>query len=345
MPDTISFQTSTGTALAKEQFSYDANLRSLGVTANWQSGSGNSGSIYSQALTYDAGSNVTSSSTTQAAVPGTSNSGGSETEIFCYDEQNRMVWAGSNGTPPAAGNGTCGSGTPSNSLSGANYSNSYVYTHLGQLWQGPYNGKNSFQYLYCNSSQPHQLTGLYPTGTTCSTTGGQTQTYAASYNSWGDMTSRTGTGSGSTTASMNYDAQNHLVRWNDTVTTSNEEWYLYDASGQRIVRRSQAGTGNSNTKYTITVFGLEDHVYDGGGTSLNNKYYYSLAGQLIGVLNSAGTNFLLSDALGSVVSSISNTTSSAAVKGNQAYGPYGASFYNTSCKILCIIRRMARLRG
>ncbi len=33
---------------------------------------------------------------------------GSKTQNFCYDEQNRLVWAGNSGTQPAADNGTCG---------------------------------------------------------------------------------------------------------------------------------------------------------------------------------------------------------------------------------------------
>ncbi len=171
------------------------------------------------------------------------------------------------------------------------------------------------------------MTGLYPTGTTCSTIAGKTQTYGASYDSWGNMTTRTATGSGGTTATLSYDGQDHLVRWNDNNTTTNEEWYLYDASGQRVLRRSQTGTGNSGTKYTLTAFGLEDHIYNGAGTNLNNKYYYYLAGRLIGV-NTGSTNFLLTDALGTVVSSISNTPSSASVQGNQLYGPYGFSLYS-----------------
>ncbi len=145
------------------------------------------------------------------------------------------MWAGNSGTPQGTGSGTCGS-NPSNSLNGgASYSNQYVYTHLGQLWQGPYNGAGSYQYLYCNSSQPHQLTGLYPAGTTCSTTSGKTQTYGASYDSRGNMTTRIATGSGGTTATLSYDGQDHLLRWNDNNTTTNEEWYLYDASGQRVL--------------------------------------------------------------------------------------------------------------
>ena len=68
--------------------------------------------------------------------------------------------------------------------SGVTDSNQYSYTHLDKLWQEPYNGSGSYQYLYCNTSQPHQLTGLYPSGTICSTTVGQMQTYAASYDAW-----------------------------------------------------------------------------------------------------------------------------------------------------------------
>ncbi len=154
LPNTYNFLSSTGSALAQEQFSYDPNLRVTNASATWQSGSGTSGTVYSQALGYDAASNLTSSSTTQATVSGATSSGGSETELYCYDEQNCLVWAGNSGTVPAAGNGTCGSGTPSNSLSGATYSNQYVYTHLGQLWQGPYNGSGSYQYLYCNRVNP-----------------------------------------------------------------------------------------------------------------------------------------------------------------------------------------------
>ncbi len=94
-----------------------------------------------------------------------------------------------------------------------------------------------------------------------------------------------------------------------------------------MLRRSQTGTGNSNTKYTLSAFGLEDHIYDGGGNNLNNKYYYSLAGQLIG-LNNGSPNFLFTDALGSVVSSITSTANNASVKGNQVYGPYGNNPYS-----------------
>src|SRR5581483_959340 len=90
------------------------------------------------------------------------------------------------------------------------------------------------------------------------------------------------------------------------------------------LRRSQSST---STTVTVYAFGLEDHIYDGGGNNLNNKYYYYLAGHLIG-LNNGSPLFLFTDALGSVVSSITNTANSASVKGNQVYGPYRNNPYS-----------------
>ncbi len=316
----VNYLTSTGSALASDAFTYDGNRRPTGATATWQSGSGNSGTIYSDTASYDPASNVISRSTTQAAVPGQSGSGGSETQNFCYDEQNRLVWSGNSGTQPGAGNGTCGSGTLSNSISGASYTNSFAYTNLGQLWQGPLSGGSTqYQYLYCDSSHPHQLTGLYPTGTACS--GRTGSVYTSSYDSWGNVTSRSAYG---TTSALSFDGLDHFVRWD--VSSTNEEWYMYDGSGQRVLRRT---TNSSGTTFTVYAFGLEEHVYDTSGTNLWNNYYYTLGGRLLGNLDGNGTHFFLTDTLGSVVSSINNTSGGAAIKGNQVFGPYGNARYSS----------------
>ena len=264
---------------------------------------------------------------TQAAVPGQTGSGGTETQNFCYDEQNRLVYGSNSTATPPAGNGTCGTAAYQQRLGGT-YTSSYVYTHLGQLWQGPYNGKGAYQYLYCNTSQPHQLTSVYPTNTNCANTSGKTQSYGASYDSWGNMTTRTTTG---TTGTLTYDPQDLLVRWNGS-TNNQAEWYMYDGSGSRVLRRSFDGT---NTTITVYAFGMEEHQYQYSGsgttaTNTGNTYYYMLGGRLLGTLSGTGTlstTFMLTDTLGSVVASMSNTAGSAAVLGNQAYGPYGNQRY------------------
>jgi YD repeat-containing protein len=311
----LTSQTSSGSGtLASEQFSYDANLRLTSTSATWQNGSGSSGTILSQSRSYDAASNVTNLSTTLASVPGVSNSGGSEVQNFCYDEQNRLIWAGNSGSQPGAGTGTCGNGTLSTSLNGAGYGSSFIYTHLGQLWQGPLNGTGtSQQYLSCESSHPHELTGVFQTGSTC--TNKQGQGYASSVDAFGNVTSRS---YNTSTATLSYDGLDQLVSWN--AGSSSQEQYIYDAAGQRVLRRS---TVAGSTTLTVYAFGLEEHRYSGTGVNQGNTYYYSLGGRLIGESNGSTTNLFLTDGLGSVITTISATAGNASVLGNQVYGPYG----------------------
>ncbi|HVB20329.1 MAG TPA: RHS repeat-associated core domain-containing protein, partial [Ktedonobacteraceae bacterium] len=320
---TINFVTNTGNAMvASEQFSYDGDLRPIETNATWQSGSGTSGTILDQQRSYDPASNVTSLATTLAGVPGKSGSGGSETENFCYNAQDKLVWAGNSGTQPTPGNGTCGTGTLSSNLSGAAYNNSYVYTHLGQLWQGPLNGGNTqYQYLYCNTGTPHQLTGMYPLGTTCANLSGAV--YKTSYDSWGNATSRTYNGS---TTTQTFDLLDQLVKWANG--TTQKQWYAYNTSGERTVLRS---TNGSATTMTVYAFGAEEYTYDGSGNLQSSTHYYDMGGRLIGELTGGGTpstDLFLTDALGSVLTTFSNVQNSAAVQGNQTYGPYGTGQYS-----------------
>src|SRR6266851_6717446 len=216
-------------------------------------------------------------------------------------------------------NSDCGSGTLTNSLIGAGYSAGYLYTHLGQVWQAPQGtSSTNSQYLYCDSSHPHQLTGLYSLGATCSNKTGQT--YASSYDAWGNVTSRTVS---STTATLSYDGLDHLTMYN--AGSNSQEQYVYDAGGNRVLRRSTS----SGTTMTVYAFGLEEHLYSGSGVHQSNgdTYYYMLGGMLVGESTGTNTNMFLTDALGSVIETISATANSAAVQGNQVYSPYGSSRY------------------
>ncbi|MFL5703902.1 MAG: RHS repeat-associated core domain-containing protein [Ktedonobacteraceae bacterium] len=91
-------------------------------------------------------------------------------------------------------------------------------------------------------------------------------------------------------------------------------------------------TKNSGTTtMTVYAFGLEEHLYSGNGTSQGNTYYYSLAGRLVGELTGTTpkTNIFLTDPLGSVLATFSNTAGTAALLGNQVYGPYGTQRYSS----------------
>ena len=94
-----------------------------------------------------------------------------------------------------------------------------------------------------------------------------------------------------------------------------------------MLRRSTTGSGTSITTY---AFGLEEHLYGATGTNTGNTYYYSLGGRLIGALTGITTltpQFFLTDALGSIAATFSATAGSAAVLGNQVYGPSGNQRY------------------
>jgi RHS repeat-associated protein len=323
--------------LADEHLNYDGDLRVANSSTAWVSGGA---TIYSDGLSYDPAGNVISRTSTQASVAGVSGSGGSEVSNFCYDEQNRMVWA-SNTTAATAGSAqTCGTAALSGTL-GDSYTSSYTFTHLGQLWQGPLNGGSTQeQYLYCSTGHPHQVTALSPVSgsPTCSSPG--TADYSANYDAFGNVIGRTYPAT--TTGQPVYNSQDQMVTWSSTTPTNSQgEWYLYDSTGNRVLRRSASTTsgGNPSTAAaTITVyaFGLEEHTYQysGSGSSANNSnntYYFSLNGKLLGTLSGASTlttNFLLTDSVGSVVSTISNAAGSAAVQGNQVYGPYGNKRYS-----------------
>ena len=128
---------SSTVALAIDHFTFDGDLRPATTVATWQSGSGSTETILNIDRGYDAVGNVIGQATWYTSLSGASNTGGSEVQNFCYDEQNRLVWAGNSGTQPAAGNGTCGDVPISNTFGGNAYNTSFAYTYLGQLWQGP----------------------------------------------------------------------------------------------------------------------------------------------------------------------------------------------------------------
>jgi len=100
---------------------------------------------------------------------------------------------------------------------------------------------------------------------------------------------------------------------------------MYDGAGQRVLRRS---TNGSTTSLTVYAFGQEEHSYTSTGSNQGNTYYYTLAGHLVGKSDGGSTTFYQTDLLGSVVADLSNTAGSAAIKGNEVYGPYGKQRYN-----------------
>jgi len=108
------------------------------------------------------------------------------------------------------------------------------------------------------------------------------------------------------------------VEWN--AGSTNQEWDVYDATGTRVLTRS---INNNGTTLMVYAFGREEHQYSGTGTNQWNTYYYFLGSRLIGDLDANGTFYLLTDALGSILSDVSWSAGGASIKASQVFGPYG----------------------
>ncbi len=74
---------------------------------------------------------------------------------------------------------------------------------------------------------------------------------------------------------------------------------------------------------TVYAFGLQERFYIGNGPLSSQTSYYSLAGHLIGSTNGSATTYYLTDAQGSLLTSLS----ASAITGEQLYAPYGTTRY------------------
>jgi RHS repeat-associated protein len=273
--------------------SYDNDLRltsmsllnvSLGTT------------LFSSSRGYDAVGNVTSVNTMLA--------NGTDNQRFCYDDLNRLVWAGTMGTPSCGGTVTAGT------LTSAQYTATFSYDTLNRITGGTL-GTLTFG----DSAHLHAAT---------SSSLGET----ASYDAAGDMTCRaptsatTCTGSSPTGALLTYDAERRLASWQNAPTSpTSQAWFLYDGEGHRVEQFVSGGSGN-HTYYLpgnveeVTPSNTLVKYYSGGGLSLGENTATS----------ASGIAYLASDGLGSVTEALNQTGSAT---GSVLYGPYGDVRYTS----------------
>jgi hypothetical protein len=139
--------------------SYDALLRA--TDPKWTRAS-DGATRFDQSRTFDAVGNVLTARTTLPT--------GTDNQVFCYDEQNRLTWASSqSGTPPCGGSLTAGT------LTSAQYTQSFSYDNLGRLTSGPLGSCT-----YGDSAHLHAATAI----------GSGSPTWTASYDPAGNMTCR-----------------------------------------------------------------------------------------------------------------------------------------------------------
>jgi RHS repeat-associated protein len=252
---------------------------------------GGGNALFSQVPAYDAAGNVTSSI---AAL-----NGGTDTQAFCYDDMNRLTWAGASGTPPCSGRPT-----PSTTLSGAGYSQTYAYDNLGRLTSGQ---AGAYTYL---------KTPLH--GATAIGSG-----YRATYDARGDMLCRAPTsattcsGPSPTGALMTYNNEGALNGWSQSGTS---DAFLYHNGTDRIEQKTGATTSN----ITLYVGSLEELILNNDHTVVNTRAFYYANGARVATSNNGTISYIASDLLGSTSETFNST---GAISGAQLAKPYGQSRY------------------
>jgi len=164
--------------------------------------------LYSSTRGYDPVGNVTSVNTTLAT--------GTDNQVFCYDAFNRLVWAGSTGTP------SCGGSVTQGSLTSATYTETDSYDAIGRLTS---NSTTGGSYTYGDSAHVHAVTAIG-------------SVYHATYDAAGDLTCRALSGfacGGNHAQSLSYSNERLLAHWqNMTSSPTVQDDFLYDGSGQRM---------------------------------------------------------------------------------------------------------------
>ena len=248
---------------------------------------------FDQQRAFDDAGNVTTATTT---LPG-----GTDDQAFCYDEQDRLTWAGSTGAPPCR---TLSAGT----LTAANYTASFAYDRLGRLTSGPLGA-----YTY----DPNHLHAASAIGAA----------YTAAYDAAGNMTCRAPSGSTTcvgtqTGAQLSYNTVGAMTAWQNVPNSPTATaGFLYDGEGNRVEQQvTQGGT----TTTTIYIGNLEQ-VAITGGTTTTTTYYYASSTRIALAVGGV-VSYLASDGLGSanVAIKAADSSTSAAL-----FAPYGSVRYTS----------------
>ena len=283
----------SGTDTYTTALSYDALGRVTDHTTTLVS---SGATLFATSPTYDAVGNVLAVNTTLPQ--------GTDNQVFCYDELNRLVWAGSEGSD------SCGLPLVPGTLTSAGYAGAFTYDALNRL-----TSTESGSYAYADPAHLHAATSIG-------------SAYTASYDAAGNMTCRattaatTCTGGSPTGASLSYDASGQLSHWQNTPSAPTKTAdFLYDGEGNRVLQQSVV---KGKTTTTASVSTLED-VTTSGSTTSTTAYYY-LGAQRIAESVNGTVSYLASDGLGSAEAALSSTGT---VTASVLYMPYGKVRYSS----------------
>ena len=286
----------TGANLGGGTYTYTASVDLVGRPTDFKYTLASNGTtLFESQPGYDAAGNVSSVKTTLPQ--------GTDQQQFCYDEQNRLTWAGAAGASP------CGTLTPG-SLSAAQYTQSFTYDTLNRLTSGPLGS-----YTYGDSAHLDAATSIG-------------SGYTASYDAAGNMICRAPTssatcaGSSPTGAQLTYNAAGRVTSWQNAPSSpTTTDGFLYDGEGQRVEQQVKVNGVTSSTLYLGTV---EEVALTPSGTTTTTAYYAN--GQRVALGVNGVISYPAMDVLGSPAATLD---SSGHLVASQLYTPYGAVRYQS----------------
>ncbi len=234
---------------------------------------------------------------------------GVDNQCFTYDHLQRLTQAWTQGTTDACAT------EPSALLVGgpAPYWQSFAYDKAGNRTAETRHGiggtvDTTYTYTYAAPGQGNRLTQLTQVGPA----GNRTDTYGY------DATGNTATvqtsdgGPTSTTRTFDWNTEGELAK---VTENGNDESYIYDADGNRLIRKDPAGA----TLYLPD--GTELRALNGATTATGTRYY-TFAGQTVAMRTSDGTiTYLSADHQDSVEVAVNAATQAGTVR---RFTPFGS---------------------
>ncbi|MCZ7420756.1 RHS repeat protein [Verrucosispora sp. WMMA2121] len=219
-----------------------------------------------------------------------------DTQCFSYDYMQRLVEAWT----PSSGN--CGASRSVAALGGpAPYWHSWRFDRAGNrslqtVHTAAGDSTTNYNYPAAGSPRPHAVTA---------TSGAQNGSY--SYDATGNMTSRSGGSAG--TQTLTWSPEGQLESSTDLTGTTE---YIYDADGNRLIRRDPAGR---------TLYLPQQEIrYDNTSGTTSCTRYYSFAGNVVASRTAAGLTWLGADHQGTAQVAVNAVTQDATIRRHTPYG-------------------------
>ena len=260
--------------------------------------------LYDEQIHYDPVGNVSAVTTVLPA--------GTDNQVFCYDEQNRLTWSGT-----GAGN-PCGNTGATGTFGTAGYTETFSYDTLNRL-----TNSSPGNYTYGDSAHLHAVTSV----------SGGNGAYSASYDASGNMQCRAPSsstacaGTTKTGQALTWDVEGRLSNWqNATTSPTVTAKYLYDGEGNRVVQQVVDSTAGSTTT-TSYVGSLATYSITTGNQPTNiTTTDYLATGKVLAESVNGTLSYLATSYQGSVVEAL-DSTGAVGVTASQLYVPYGGIRY------------------